>query len=111
MKIKTDYSRVGKAKSAVLRSLEKWVIFPNKFAAVAKICADLHAEIVNNADGFQTYKHSSSIPAEQTLDILTQIQQHADTTYKACLELSLLTPIMAEAFINMVILILCKQEV
>jgi hypothetical protein len=29
----------------------------------------------------------------------------------ACLELSLLTPVMAEAFLNMVILMLCKPEV
>ena len=30
---------------------------------------------------------------------------------QACLELSLLTPIMAEAFINMTILMLCKPEI
>jgi hypothetical protein len=31
--------------------------------------------------------------------------------YRSCLELSLLTPVLAEAFINMAILILCKKEI
>ena len=31
--------------------------------------------------------------------------------YRSCLELSLLTPVLAEAFINLVILALCKKEI
>src|SRR5262249_2386627 len=44
-------------------------------------------------------------------EVLQRLGQRADTTYRACLELSLLTPIMAESFINMLILILCKREI
>jgi hypothetical protein len=39
------------------------------------------------------------------------LAQRSANLYKACLELSLVTPIIAEAFINMLILILCKKEV
>src|SRR5262249_26126539 len=31
--------------------------------------------------------------------------------YASCVELSLITPILAEAFINMIILMLCKKEI
>ena len=43
--IKSDYARVGEAKSAIMRSLEKWVIFPNRFVAAATVAADLHRAI------------------------------------------------------------------
>jgi hypothetical protein len=109
-KIKADYKRIGKTKSAITRSLEKWVIFPNRFVAVANICADLHAEIVSNIGSFQTYKPSTT-KIHEAEEVLRKLAQRADTTYRACLELSLLTPIMAEAFINMLILILCKREI
>jgi hypothetical protein len=59
LKIKVDYKRVAKEKSTILKALEKWVIFPNKFVAIARICADLHAEITDNVGGFRTYKPSS----------------------------------------------------
>jgi hypothetical protein len=49
--IKADYRRVGKEKSAVLKSLERWVTFPNKFLEVANVCADHHAEILENIGG------------------------------------------------------------
>jgi hypothetical protein len=48
LRIKADYKRVGKGKSAILKSFEKWVIFTNKFVEVANICADLHSQIVDN---------------------------------------------------------------
>jgi hypothetical protein len=40
LRIKADYKRVGKGKSAILKSFEKWVIFTNKFVEVANICAE-----------------------------------------------------------------------
>ena len=58
--IKRDYERVGEEKSAVLKSLEKWVVFPNKFVEIATVCADLHADVVNNAGGFRSYKTFSA---------------------------------------------------
>jgi hypothetical protein len=50
--IKADYKRVGGEKATVLKSLERWVIFPNKFIELADICADLHANILDNIGGF-----------------------------------------------------------
>lgn len=114
LKIKDDYQRVGKEKSAILKSLEKWVVFPNKFVEIAKICEDLHAEIVDNRGGFQTYKTSSTNSkkvAREKRKTLDHLNQRSSKLYKSCLELSVITPILAEAFINMVILMLCKKEI
>jgi hypothetical protein len=113
LSVKQDFERVGTEKSAVLKSLEKWVIFPNKFVEVATICAGLHAKIVNSAGGFREYRtplgernrrRKRVASAERLLERLSEV-------HRGSLELSLLTPIMAEAFVNMAILILCKREI
>jgi hypothetical protein len=110
--IKADYRRVGKEKSAVLKSLEQWVIFPNRYIAIANVCADLHADIVDNVGGFLTYKTPGSkttLRAEGA--VLKKLNERATLVHKSSLQLSLLTPVLAEAFINMIVLMLCKPEI
>jgi hypothetical protein len=105
---------VGKEKSAVLNSLEKWVIFPNKFVEVATVCADLHAEIVDGIRTLSPYhfpSHSTKESNEQQSDTRKRLVERYLKLYRNCLELSLITPVLAEAFINMAILILCKKEI
>lgn len=112
--IKADYGRVGKQKSAVFKSLERWVIFPNRFIEVANVCADLHATITQYIDGFRTFKTSgfkTEKEARKAERNLRDAHKRISTLYRACLQLSLLTPVLAESFINMLILILCKQDV
>jgi hypothetical protein len=110
--IKSDYRRVAKQKSQILRSFEKFVVFQNKFVSLAELCAELHAEIVDappyerpppigyDEDSLQKYK-----------DAMTRVANRANQLYGNSLKLRLLTPIMVEAFINMLILMFCKSEV
>jgi len=112
--IKADYGRVGNEKSAVLKSLEYWVTFPNKFVEIADICADLHGEIVDNMGGYQSYRtpsYGNRKTSAKGAKLAKQLTTRSAKLYQHCLELSLLTPVLAEAFINMIVLILCKQEI
>ncbi|MEQ1945742.1 MAG: hypothetical protein ABL995_01035 [Bryobacteraceae bacterium] len=112
--MKADYGRVGKEKSAILKSLEHWVTFPNKFVEVADICAELHSEIVDNMGGYQAYKtpsYRNKKTSAQGAKLAEQLTTRSSKLHKHCLQLSLLTPVLAEAFINMIVLILCKQEI
>lgn len=112
--IKTDYQRVGAEKSAVLSSLEKWVIFPNKFVEIANICAEQYASISENIDGYKPFQFSSyksRVEFKKQQKELIQLGERARNLYKNCLELSLITPVLAEAFINMLILMFCKMEI
>lgn len=111
--IKSDYARVGKQKSAVLNSLEKWAIFPNKFVEIATVCEDLHGEIVDSKtlSPYIFPPNSSRESSSEQADTRRRLEEHYSTLYRNCLELSLMTPVLAEAFINMAILILCKKEI
>lgn len=112
--IKTDYKRVGAEKSAILNSLEKWVIFPNKFVEIASICEEHHLSILKNIEGYKPFRFSSFKTKKQFDEqkkVLARLGHRAKKLYKNCVELSLLTPILAEAFINMLILMSCKKEI
>lgn len=111
LKIRNDYKRLGQEKQEIQSSLEKWAIFPNKFVEIASICAELHGDIVDNMEGFRVYKKSSTKKGKEEMQLLKQLHLRSSKLYKSCLELSLVTPLLAEAFINMMILILCKKEI
>jgi hypothetical protein len=111
--IKADFSRVGQEKSKVLKSLEKWVVFSNKFCEVADLCAEHRETILENAGGLNV-----SLPAGNNKEglnahykALEEMGKRASKLQASCLELSLLAPVFAESFLNMLILILCKREV
>ena len=107
--VKGDFARSGKAKSAVLKTLEKWVIFPNKFLQLANLCADLHAEIDVLVAGYVPFNPTSDIQAHTKE--LEKLSKRASALYGDCVQLALLTPIVAEAFLNMLVLMLIKPEV
>ncbi|WP_119389654.1 hypothetical protein [Taklimakanibacter lacteus] len=109
--LKADFGRNGRAKSEMMQSFERYVVFQNKFVTLADLCAEMHEVIVD-------------MPPAHTLPIVTTKQslrryrsevkrlgKRAADLYGNCLKLRLLTPIMAEAFVNMVILMFCKDEV
>jgi hypothetical protein len=105
--IKSDYKRVGVDKSRVLRGLEKWAVFPNKYVQIAEVCGELYGDICENIGGFENYLPASGRQHLKDKRAKT-LGNRAAKLYGNCIQLSLLTPILAEAFINLIILILCK---
>jgi hypothetical protein len=103
--IKEDFAWVSKEKSLVLKSLEKWLIFPNKYLQLAEVCSELHSNILNNIDDYK----ADNLAIKQ-IEVETLIKRNS-LLYSGCLQLSILTPILAEAFLNMLILMLCKKEI
>jgi len=110
--MKNDFARVGREKSKVLNGLEKFVVFQNKFVSIAELCAELHEKIVDiqpaepmpkatgDRDDLESYEAAMRLMAERSTAL-----------YGQCLMLRLLTPIMAEAYINMMILMFCRDAI
>jgi len=110
--IKSDFKRVATEKSAVLKTLEQWVIFPNKFAEIEASCAELYLRIVENIDPFEGFAHGSiSDQARSHKPAIQEALKRAAKLYRDCIALSLLTPVLAEAFLNLTISMLCKREI
>ncbi len=110
--IKADFARVGREKSKVIRSFEKFVLFQNKYVSLAGLCADLHADILDApAVGKVSLTSSYANNPQEFKDAMDRVSKRANKIYGDTLKLRLLTPIMIEAFINMVILLYCKDSV
>ena len=112
--LKADFSRVGREKSEVLKSLEKWTVFQNRFVDIANACGDKHAlivEFLSSRPKFNSLSVRNKHSAMAWSEAMSEENQLRADMSRSCLELSLLTPVMAEALINMTILMLCKPEI
>ena len=109
--LKTEFARIGREKSEMMRSFEKFVVFQNKYVSLANVCADLHAQIVDTPP-FKSIPHrrpSKKRPGYAAAP-LRRAGERADRLYSACVQLALLTPVLAEAYINMFALILRRPD-
>jgi hypothetical protein len=109
--LKADFGRVSREKGEITRSFEKYLVFENKYVALADYCADLHARLV---DAPPHQPHYASAATRRSLKrhsaALTDVTQRASTVYRDSVTLSLLTPVMVEAFLNMLILTLRRDS-
>jgi hypothetical protein len=110
--IKRDYARAARSKSEAMKSFEKYFVFPNKFTSLAKLCAELHEGIV---DAPPNEELPDFPEAEARLEAykaaMGRKSKRATELYGNCLKLRLLMPIMAEAYINMLILMFCRDNI
>lgn len=110
--VKNDYVRVGKEKSAVLSKFEKFSIFQYKFASLANLCAELH-EAIKDLPPAQPLPRS--LAADEDIQnvqaIWAETGKRGNKLFGDSLKLQLLTPIMCEAFINMIILTFCNDDI
>ncbi|MCI3131945.1 hypothetical protein [Phenylobacterium aquaticum] len=106
-----EFRRLGREKSEMTRSFEKFVVFQNKFAALAGVCAELHERIVDTPpfEPIRLRKPSAKNPQHGS-GPLRRAGERADKLYGVCVQLALLTPVLAEAYINMFALTLRRPE-
>ena len=110
--IKADFVRLGREKSQMLKSFEKFVVFQNKFVSLARLCAELHGSITDAPPPIRILPRLTSKKSFRRVKaVMHKIDKRSRKLHGDCLKLQLLTPIMAEAFLNMMILTFCKPEV
>lgn len=109
--LKADFGRSGRAKSEMMRSFEKYVVFQNKFVTLADLCAEMHEAIIDMPPARTLPGITTKYSLRRYGAQVRRLGKRAVDLYGNCLKLKLLTPIMAEAFFNMIILMFCKDEV
>jgi hypothetical protein len=110
--IKSDYQRIAAEKSTILKSLEKYVLFQNKYIALADLCAELHSRILDAPPPVAVIEPNENKESlEAYREAVNQQAKRIEQLFGDCLKLRLLMPIMAEAYINMLILAFCKSTI
>lgn len=109
--LQAEFARLGRPKSEMTKTFEKFLVFQNKFVSLANVCADLHGQILD-APPFEAVRQRR--PSRKGTKLATapmrRAGERADKLYGACVQLALLTPVLAEAYINMFALILRRLD-
>jgi hypothetical protein len=110
--IKSDFARVAREKSAIMHSFEKYVMFQNKYVVLADLCADLHANIEDTPPA-PTFVPLRDNEGKTTVfeEVMAARSKRMQQLFGDCLKLRLLMPVMAEAYINMLILTFCRSAI
>lgn len=109
--LQSEFARLGRQKSEMTNTFEKFVVFQNKYVSLANVCAELHAQIVDTPPFEPIHQRQASNRGPQfTGAPVRRAGERAGALYSACVQLALLTPVMAEAYINMFALILRRPE-
>ncbi|SLN74653.1 hypothetical protein ROJ8625_04074 [Roseivivax jejudonensis] len=110
--LKVDFRRCGSKMAAVGATLEKWSVVSNRFALIADTCAGFHEILTDEQDlpDFTPGKRRSDAGIKRYSKQVEKIGKRADRVFGASLSLDLITPVLAEAFINLVIFMSRKDE-
>ena len=110
--LKGDFGRCGREMAAVGATVKKWSIVSNRFALIADACAGFHEVLTDEQDApdFAPGKRRSEAGIKRYYKHIEKIGKRADRVFSASLSLDLITPVLAEAFINLVIFMGRKDE-
>jgi hypothetical protein len=110
--LKKDYQRVGSEKKKVLARLEKWSIFPNHFLSLANRCATSYEKLRKAVEIIPTLKSPSFVLEDKNRQNAAkkEARLYSDIMV-ASTELSVLTPVMFEAFIGLIVAVFIKPAV
>lgn len=110
--LKGDFGRCGSDMAKVGATLEKWSIVSNRFAMIADACAGFHEILTDEADApdFTPHKRNTEEGIQRYYAQVKEVGQRANLVFSASLSLDLITPVLAEAFINLVIFLTRKDE-
>lgn len=111
--LKSDAPRYAGQMGEIAKRFEKWSLMSLRFARIADAAAE-HHEILVDAGPPPTLdppKRSSKRAIATYTSRLKRLGARANLLYNSTLALDLMTPILAEAFINLIIFILAKPEI
>lgn len=111
--LKEDFGNYGKQKAAIVTSLQKWHIFPNRFNSIAARCAELQDDLDSAVKSMR-----GALPERPKIRQKRHLEswgkQRSELTTKltsSSVQLSVLTPVMFESFIGLITAVMLKQDV
>ncbi|WP_037314913.1 hypothetical protein [Ruegeria halocynthiae] len=110
--LKKDFARCGSEMAKIGSTLEKWSIVSNRFAMIADACAGFHNVLIDEVEepDFAPHKRNTKAGIKRYQRQVKKIGERATRVFSASLALDLITPILAESFINLIIFLTRKDE-
>ncbi len=112
--IKSSYSKYGKEMGEVHNAFERYTLFINPFTRLNKTLVDLKNELaslnVNEIDNTVNPNSTDQEREKYWKDYQNWIN-NIERTVSIGSTIRMLCPVLCESFINLVILVLCKEEI
>lgn len=110
--LKGDFGRCGVEMAKVGATLEKWSIVSNRFVMIADACAGFHEVLTEEADApdYTPHKRNTEEAMQRYYAQVKEVGQRANRVFSASLSLDLITPVLAEAFVNLLIFLTQRDE-
>lgn len=110
--LKGDFPRCSADMAKVSATLEKWSIVSNRFVMIADSCSELHEVLTVEAEApdYTPQKRNTEKGMQRYYAQIKEAGQRANRVFSACLSLDLITPVLAEAFVNLVIFLTQRDE-
>lgn len=110
--LKVDFAQYGREMADVGKRLQKWMVVSNKFALIADACAEHHEVLHDNQKppNFKPPKRTSKRGINQYHKRVRGISERANRVFNSSICLDLLTPVLAESYINLLIFIMRRDE-
>lgn len=109
--IKGDFQNYGKQISEVRKTLEKWVEFVNPFqrinSAVEKLTHELEALNLPAEESFEF----DPLALEDTKEKWEETYTRFSRGFGLCFGIRAMLPILAEAFVNLLLFVLCRPDI
>ncbi len=110
--LKSDFGRCGGEMAVVGKRLQKWTIVSNRFSLIADACAEHHEVLIDNQDipDFTPPKRTTKRGVNRYVKKIEGIGKRASQIFNSSICLDLLTPVLAESYINLLIFMMRKDE-
>ncbi len=111
-KIKADFSNHGPKMADVRKSLEKWIVFTNPYWRLRRVVDDISKRLQELNIDHKTLPGLPKSPEE--LETFGEQWVEHQTAYTQALgyglSLRMISPVLAESFVNLVILLLTRED-
>lgn len=108
-----DFASHGKAMSEVKKSLEKWIVFTNPYHRLRRVVTDMSSKLKALDIDHESFPGLPTTPEElANFQARWEARRSANTEALGYgLSLRMVTPVLAESFVNLVIFLLARKEI
>lgn len=111
--IRKDFKFHSDGMGKVSQDLQKWNMVSNRFSRIADACAGFHEKLFDAGEipSFDPIPLNTPGDLEKYKEKLNLLGERATNIFDLSFALDLMTPILGEAFVNMVIFLCRKREI
>jgi hypothetical protein len=111
--LKADFGTYGQDKSKIVKSWQKWHIFPNRYLAIANRCSELQSDLDDAVQAIESGIQDAPEPRfkKKFKEWSARREEITSKVINSATQLSILTPVLFESFLGLLVAVFLKPEI